>query len=107
MPLPKLCKGRLSARLFRSCCEAECKTRPAPLLLAPATPACAAAGTASLGIASAAPDDAFGASVLIRLKGLHDMYTDRWHQYCPFMSLHFRPLLALTRHCLCTDSDAM
>ena len=67
----------LSFPLFHSCCEAGCKAWPAPLLLAPATPACAAAGTASLGVASAAPDDAFGASVLTRLKGLRDMYTDR------------------------------
>ena len=50
---------------------------PSPLLLAPAAPACVAADAASLSVASAAPDDAFGASVLTRLKGLPDVNPDR------------------------------
>ena len=104
VPLPKVSEGPLSTCLFHSCCEAECKAWPAPLLLAPAMPACAAAGTASLGVASAAPDDAFGASVLTRLKGLHDMYTGRWCQYLIFMLLHSRHLLAIRRQCLCSNS---
>ncbi len=46
-----------------------------PLLLATAAPACAAAGAASLCVASAAPVDALEAPVLTRLKGLHGANT--------------------------------